>query len=282
MNDKNGNDYSSSSVLPLGQIEPHAPLLSQPAPGQRLYKVMSVEDLIQSVEGGYLHFNRVDRYADFPKADANDGAELPLDQSSNQNSTFEKAPTFSLSDYYARSRGRTYACCFSLENSDHIWNSYGRGGTKGQVGLELDFEKLRQRLNSGLSGGAALMYGNQRCHQMFSINYGEVTYVDRKTHQANTEHLPNPIEYAYLKDASYAEDRELRITLSAAGMGHFQLVNGQEIDFSPSLQLEFDLKGALDDRRTIIVWTGSTTNVHYLKAEFARLKINPVLRHRTG
>jgi hypothetical protein len=136
---------SGPPLAPLGFIEPHAPLLTQPAPGQRLFKIMKAEHLIQSIEGGYLHFNRVDAYADFPLADVHDGAELPLDQPANQAMGFEKAPSFTLSDYYVRSRGRTYACCFSLENSPYIWNHYGLGSAMGQVGLEFNLEKLRRR-----------------------------------------------------------------------------------------------------------------------------------------
>jgi hypothetical protein len=35
--------------------------------------------------------------------------------------------------------------------------------------------------------------------------------------------MPNPIRYTYVKDKSYADERELRISLSAIGMGHFVL-----------------------------------------------------------
>ncbi len=184
---------------PLGWIEPHAPLLIQPRPAQRLFKLMRAEHLIQSIEGGYFHFNRVDAYADFPLADAHDGAELPSDQPSNRAAAFEKAPSFSLSDYYARARERTYACCFSLENSQQIWDHYGLGGAMGQAGLEFDFEKLRGRLNDGLSGDTALMSGDIRCRQIFSINYGAVAYVEHAAHRANAERAANPMGAAFPK-----------------------------------------------------------------------------------
>ena len=85
---------SGPALAPLGIIEPHALLLTQPASDQRLFKIMKAEHLIQSIEGGYLHFNRVDAYSDFPLADAHDGAELPLDQPANQAASFEKSPGF--------------------------------------------------------------------------------------------------------------------------------------------------------------------------------------------
>lgn len=70
---------------------------------------MSVENCVSSIEGGYLHFNRVDSYKDFPHADRHDGEQLPGDRAGNAAATFEKAPTFSAADYYDRSRSRTYA-----------------------------------------------------------------------------------------------------------------------------------------------------------------------------
>jgi hypothetical protein len=39
------------------------------APGQRLYKLLTVENVLRSIAGGYLHFSRIDAYADFPGAD---------------------------------------------------------------------------------------------------------------------------------------------------------------------------------------------------------------------
>lgn len=264
------------SVPPLGVIEPHAPLLNLPPPDQRIYKLVSVENLIRSIEGSYLHFNRVDHYTDFALADHDDGAELPLDQPSNHATTFQKAPTFSLSGYYGRARGRTYACCFSLENSDHVWRHYGRDSPMGQVGLQFDFEKLRQRLNTTLASDASLICGDILCRQIFSINYGKVTYVDRTSHRANTERAANPVEYAYLKDARFVDEHELRVTLSAIGIGHFHLADGREVDFPPSLQLVFDFRAAIADGTITQVLTGPTTNVEHLTAEFARLGIDRI------
>jgi hypothetical protein len=257
---------------PLGLIEPHAPLLAQPPAGQRLFKLTSVENLIRSIEGGYLHFNRVDHYTDFTLADVHDGEELPLDAPGNRSSTFEKAPDFTLSDYYARSRGRTYACCFSLENSAHIWANYGTGSAMGQVGLEIDLDRLRQRINSGLAGGA-VMAGPERCHQIFSVNYGLATYVDRATHRANADRAANPIHYAYLKDQAYAAEQELRVTLSALGMGRFMLADGRELEFPPALQLAFDFRGAIGDGTIIQIMTGQSTDVAHLENELHRLGI---------
>lgn len=264
---------SGPALAPLGVIEPHAPLLSQPATDQRLFKIMKAEHLIQSIEGGYLHFNRVDAYSDFPLADAHDGAELPLDQPANQAASFKKAPGFTLSDYYARSRARTYACCFSLENSPYIWEHYGLGSAMGQVGLAFDLEKLRRCLNGTLSGESALLCGDVRCRQIFSINYGEVAYVDWAVHRANLDRAANPIQYAYLKDRSYGEERELRVSLSALGMGRFVLADGREIEFPPSLQLAFDFREAFTDGTIAQILTARSTDEARLVEALGRLGI---------
>ena len=54
---------------PQGTVEPHAGLLSIPSDDQLLYKIMTVENLLSSIRGGYLHFNRVDGYPDLPGFD---------------------------------------------------------------------------------------------------------------------------------------------------------------------------------------------------------------------
>ena len=84
-----------------------------------------------------------------PVADPHDGRQLPADRAGNASATFLKAPDFSAADYYDRCRARTYACCFGLENADHLWLWYGQGSLRGKVCVVFDFAKLRQHLNSG-------------------------------------------------------------------------------------------------------------------------------------
>ena len=69
---------------PLGHIEPHAPLLRLPPEGQLLYKVMTAENLLRSIKGGYLHFNRVDSYTDLSNGDPHDGEQPPGDRSGHE------------------------------------------------------------------------------------------------------------------------------------------------------------------------------------------------------
>jgi len=120
---------------PLGSIEPHSGLLTQPPEDQPLYKVMTVENLLRSIDDAYLHLNRVDNYGDGPGADPHDGVQVPRDRPGNTGVGFEKRPDFTSADYYDRSRSRTYACCFGLENADYLWHNYGNGDAHGKIGL---------------------------------------------------------------------------------------------------------------------------------------------------
>jgi hypothetical protein len=214
---------------------------------------MQIGHFMQSVAGSYLHFQRVDRYRDFPTADAQDGDQPPNDRATNVGITFEKAPHYSVAQYYDNSRGRTYACCFSLENSDLIWQRYGEvdpieGDPIGKVCVVLDFSRLKAVLNETIGnspGHSALMVGDLRCKQIFFINYGLVDYIDIATIQTNAHKLVNPIMYAHMKDrVRFAGEKELRITLATVGLGNFVLADGRQINFPDSMRLDFKFRKA--------------------------------------
>lgn len=252
-------------------------MLNAPEPGQLLYKIVRPEDLIRSMRLGYLHFNRVDCYRDFKGADLHDGEQPPGDMPGNAATKFENAPHFSAADCYARSRSRTYASCFSLDNSEHVWREYADGSANGKVGLEFEFGKLRARLNETLEfDKCKLQADGKPCLQIFSLNYGMVEYVDWATYRANAEHLPTPIRYAYLKDASYGAERELRVSLSALGMGEFAFADGSTMAFSDSLQVQFDFRAAFADGTIKQVLMAPGSNLEFLRAEFGKLGITAI------
>lgn len=261
----------------LGSVEPHALMLNVPSDGQLLYKMMTGENLLRTIAKGYLHFNRVDSYIDFhPGADPHDGQQLPKDQERNASVRFEKAPDFSAADYYDQSRARTYACCFSLENSDFIWNKYANDSAIGKVCVVFGFGSLRATVNQTLQpGNAVLEYNSNRCRQIFSVNYGIVEYVEWDSHQAIAEHFPNPIEYTYLKDKSFSEEKELRISLSALGIGRFVLKDGSTMPFPPSLQLAFDFRAAIEDGTIQQILCAPDCDSDFLLAELHKLRIAP-------
>lgn len=272
MNESKPREHLFSS---LGHVEPHTSLLSVPPTGQLLYKIMSVENLLRSIDGGYLHLNRVDSYSDFPGADPNDGRQLPKDQPKNASTQFQNSPDFSAADYYDRSRARSYACCFSLENTDFIWKNYANGSERGKVCVVFEFGKLRNTLNETLQpGNAALEYNGNRCHQIFSVNYGIVEYIKWNSHQTNSKYLANPIKYTYLKDEKrFSDEKEFRISLSAIGIGHFGLRDGCIMQFPSSLQLAFDFRTAIADStiQQILHTPGSDTD--FLKTELQKFGI---------
>jgi hypothetical protein len=262
--------------LTLGAIEPHAAMLTAPPAGQLLYKIMTVENLLRCVGGGYLYFNRVDGYKDFPNADRHDGEQLQQDRAANSAARFEKAPDFSGADYYDRCRNRTYACCFSLENSDHIWREYGNDSPHGKVGIAFDFSKLRAAINETMEVKNGLVYRGEPCKQIFSVNYGVVDYLSWEDARENIERMPNPIRYTYIKDQSYADERELRIALSAIGMGHFVLADGTKMEFPTGLELGFDFRQAVADGTITEIFPGPGSDLDFLRDELAKLGIKAV------
>jgi hypothetical protein len=264
-------------LAPLGSIEPHAQLLHIPHEDQLLFKVMTVENLLLSVSGNYLHFNRVDSYSEFPSADKNDGRQLPNDQRANDAARFQNAPHFSAAHYYDQCRSRTYACCFSTVNSDYIWRNYASESEKGKVCVVFEFGKLRAMLNHALNPeGAALLYKGNSCRQIFDVNYGLVNYVDWDTHRTNEEYLSNPILYTYIKDAArFFEEKELRISLSAIGIGHFALMDGTLIQFPPSLQLGFDFREAIANAAIREILLAPEADSNFLTGELSKFHIEP-------
>jgi hypothetical protein len=239
-----------------------------------LYKVMQAEHLIDSIAGSYLHFNRVDSYRDFEGADLQDSAQLPADRPDNASVGFQKAPEFKAADYYDQCRARTYACCFSLGNEDHVWQNYGSGGTRGKVAVVLDFAWLRQHMNAQIgSESAELYWQGVACRQIFSINYGMVDYVDWDQHRLNTEHLPNPILYTYLKSVHYSAERELRVSLSAIGMGRLAF-GGHVMHLPTSLQAQCNFRAGMVEGGIRSIETGPDCDVAWLEAELAKLGID--------
>ena len=231
-------------------------LLRLPEAGQLLYKIMKVEDLLSSICGSYLHFQRVDSYKDSPNADPHDGQQLDRDLARNTASIFEKTADFSLADYFDRSRARTYACCFSMENSDYIWHSYGNGSAVGKVCLAFQSDRLLAKLNYIMQSEAAafeyhgvgytnylFIHGGVRCGPIFSLNYGEVSTSTAKPTKLMRVTLSN----TYIKDKRrFSEEQEFRVSLSVPGMGRFVVAETQ-MDFPPSLQMQFDYHAAFAD-----------------------------------
>src|SRR5690606_23157797 len=103
----NAGTQQERMLPPMGLVEPHSSMLSVPPDSQLLYKIVSVENLLQSIQGDYLHFNRVDCYKDLSGADPQDGRQLPQYYAGNARSKFQSSADFSAANYYDHSRART-------------------------------------------------------------------------------------------------------------------------------------------------------------------------------
>lgn len=98
-------------------------------------------------------------------------------------------------------------------------------------------------------------------------------YVHWDAHQANASNLPNPIKYTYIKDRRFANEQELRISLSAPGFEQFALKDGSMLDFPTSLQSAFDFKGAMADRSIDRILQAPDADAAFLRAELEKLGI---------
>jgi len=206
-------------------VESHKNLLEQVSDETMLYKIVSFENFCKMLEGNYLHFNRVDNYID----DKNDSNQPEQERLMNEKFFFEKDPNFTLRNYYEGCRKRSYACCFSLDipKADH-WKEYGGKEPEKAVCLVMNFGKLKSLLN------------------IFHLNYGVVKYGSFVNDIISHTIRPNPIEYVYFKDSKYKKERELRISLSALGIGRIQISDGQLFDFPDSIAFGFNLNQALN------------------------------------
>jgi len=101
-------------------IEPHAYLLNKPTNGALLYKIISSKYFFAMIEKKYLYFKRVDTYDD----DKRDADQPDKDKELTTGIRFEKSPEYTAQQYYSDSRSRTYACCFSTENTTYLWKHY--------------------------------------------------------------------------------------------------------------------------------------------------------------
>ncbi len=236
---------------------PNRNVLQLPPENTSLYKVISLENLTKSIKDQYLFFTRVDQYNDFPDSDEHDGEQTLNDREAHKNRNLQNSD-FTMEKFYDQNRKRTYACCFSLENSPHIWENYGGDDPKQKICLIFCLSKLKEYLNSQLAR-TTIYIDTIEYHQIFNINYGVVSYVNWNNHTERRKYEPNPIQYTYIKDEKFSNEKEFRITLSTIALGNFQ-----GFKFPSSIGLEFDFHKAINSGviRQFIVNEGfSETNI---------------------
>ena len=255
----------------LGSVEPHAGLLRTPHDEALIFKVMSVRDLLSSIEWSYLYFTRIDSYTG-EEADQADGHQLQGDQPDNEALLLFPDAGITASDYYKNCRSRTYACCFSLEESVSLWKKYGGGDVNGKVCVVFKFGTLRDMLNRTRQWDhSILQVGTPTFDQILDINYGIVEYVDSEKQRANLDRPPNPITYTYCKSRTFKDEKELRVSLSALGLGKFVLANGSQEEFPRSWKVFFDFRSAIVKGDVKLSCLESECDRGFLESELKRL-----------
>lgn len=217
-------------------VEPNKEKIKQPCDNQLLYEIIQRKNYDDMVARGYIYFNRVDSYKD----DTADGEQPSCDRLRNQQSHFVKAPAFTLENYYDKARSRAYASCFSLKPMEHMKEGYGG---ENPVCLQFRFADLRKNLNKTISE-SIIMCNGYPCKQFLNINYGEISYLSKEEYCSD---YINPIHYLYMKDDRYKDEKELRVTLSALGIGHYAMNDGNFLSFPKGLELSFDWHKAFEE-----------------------------------
>jgi len=239
-------------VPPFGLKVPHG--------NKYIYKIMRAEDLLSSITKNYLYFKNVEKYKD-----KHDGEQTSRDRELNESWSFKNVPDSKGDKYFDKSRARTYACCFSLENSNYIWNEYGNGSEIGKVCVVLKFGKLRTML--------------ERCNSdvrydgiPFDLSYGIVEYDDRSNHSIWEVHgRGNNILNTYFKDKKYKKEKEFRIALFPKTHG---LYDGNPMEFPDELFLVgFDFRAAIANNTVQEIKYAHGCDSDFIKAELSKLGI---------
>tara|TARA_R110002110_G_C13467715_1_gene719477 strand:+ start:2757 stop:3542 length:786 start_codon:yes stop_codon:yes gene_type:complete len=253
-------------------IEPHEQLLTKPSNDTLLYKIVPSKFFFDMLRNDYLYFRRVDTYHD----DNRDS-----EQPDNHNDTygkkvFEKDPTFTLTDYYNRCRARTYACCFTTENTKYIEDNYSNGDPS-CICLVFQCGKFIEQLNS-IYNETKISFKNQLLENFFYINYGLVTYGKFNNFISKRGDMANPIEFAYFKDEDkYSKEKEFRITLSTHGMPKaFQLPDKSKFSFPDFIKIELNFKEALISNALKMILISKNHSTNFRSELEEQLKLNNI------
>jgi len=214
------------------------PEIRKPKNGAKLYKVMRSEHFFSSVKDKFFNFSRVDTYDDF-----SDSKQPILEEIKNEAIIFERCPDENLAKYINNLRHVTYACCFSTEMNDYLWDTYS-GGDPNAICIVFDYTKLIEELFSVFYASDTkillndkIIQNNQGDLYFFHLTFGLVDYIDPDKYFKSSQ--SNIRKYCFLKNHhKYSKDKEFRITLGPL----YDKV--EHIDFSEKLQLEFNFQRA--------------------------------------
>ncbi|NTT85756.1 hypothetical protein [Tabrizicola fusiformis] len=135
-----------------------------------------------------------------------------------------------------------------MENSPEMWSAYGGpGGQDTKVGIEVRFSVLRRLVNEAVQAILETETGpTPHWLQLFSVNYGRVQHGDWRDMKLASDIFPNPVVPVFWKDGQrYGSEKELRIALSAIGIGQPLMGAARTFEFPKGLSYPFDLRAAL-------------------------------------
>lgn len=221
------------------EISDDAYPLKEPDENIVLYKFISFDRFLETIEKNYLYFNKVSNY---PDLDPYDSDILPNDIEDAKNSSFGKNPNYTWLDLCKKARNAMYACCFSLSNDKIMWETFGE---KNSICLAIKYDNLKGLIEKSYDRNKAILdVNNNRIYPKdIKLNFGLVDYIDRKNLHLSRKNLINPLRYTYLKDKiNYSHEQELRITLWALKICYETLENPRNLD---GLKLQINLAYAL-------------------------------------
>lgn len=263
--------------MEFDSIEAQAGYLTLPPENQLLYKIISVENLLTSIKDSYLYFNRVDSYSDqhIANADIHDGEQLPRDRPYNATTKFFGNPQKTLEIYNDEFRAKSYACCFSLEESKFIWDHYANDSKQGKVCIVFDFNKLRMAINESLRGKEFFFQHNDDFYrQVLCVNYGLVTYEERITYAytGHKQRIAHPIQYLYFKDRKeYCSEKELRISLSPISVRRFFVDGVEDPEFPIDVLVDFDFEKAVMSGAILKILVQPSLDVDRIKPQLNKI-----------
>lgn len=202
----------------------------QQVPRERfLYKIISLDNFLSSIRENYLYFNRVDSYKDFKQADPYDSVPLSLDEEVNKKSFFENRPELNINDYYHSIRNKTYACCFSIENSKNILKEYG------DICVRFKSSYLLNKIEE-------LNKPDEKIDKILTYNY--VNYMNFDLDKLNKIYTENIFRYLFVKRNDFFKEKEFRVALSFCK---------PEDCNNTFYKLYFNFKEALENKSMIIL-----------------------------
>ena len=177
-------------------------------------------------------------------------------------------------------RKRSYACCFTLEQSKSLLYEYTKINVndKKSIGICLEFDGINlENYLSEIFRKLLFAVCENQVQNIFHLNFGLIKYGDIKADLFCKKFLRNPVFYLYLKDMVFKNEKEYRVSLFSIGINWKEILGlDLEIEFPNYIHMPFDFNHAI--KKNIITRTYITT--HPDQKEDAKNKISNLLQSK--